>query len=79
MATLADLGRVDDLLKILKSVLEIDDPNNVKHTFCKEIVEKVRKVIEKQESAVFKNDFERIEKLLIEQGHIIDAVSFFLL
>lgn len=35
---LAELGRPDDAIPILKSVLELDDPHANKHTFFKEIV-----------------------------------------
>lgn len=35
---LAELGRPDDAIPILKSVLEVDDPQQNKHTFFKEIV-----------------------------------------
>ncbi|GLV39758.1 hypothetical protein CBL_08176 [Carabus blaptoides fortunei] len=70
VAALAQLGRLDDALQILKSVLEIDDPNNVKHTFSKEVIELVSSAVEKQNKAELKQEYERLEKYLNEQGHI---------
>lgn len=71
------MGRVDDALQILKSVLEIDDPNNIKHTFSKEVIELVSSAVEKQNKPEVKQEYERLEKYLNEQGHITQVVSYF--
>lgn len=77
VAALAQMGRVDDALQILKSVLEIDDPNNIKHTFSKEVIELVSSAVEKQNKPEVKQEYERLEKYLNEQGHITQVVSYF--
>lgn len=72
---LAELGRPDDALPILKSVLELDDPHANKHTFFKEIIDKVREVINQSGDKEVEADFNRIVKLLSDGGHITDSVS----
>lgn len=72
---LAELGRPDDAIPILKSVLELDDPHANKHTFFKEIVDKVREVINQSGNKEVEADFNRVVKLLADGGHITDSVS----
>lgn len=43
---MADVNRADDALPILRSVLEIDGPQEVKHTFCEEVVSQFLVLIE---------------------------------
>lgn len=38
VAALAQLGRADDALPVLRSVLEVHDPSQNKHTFTKDVV-----------------------------------------
>ena len=35
---LTDLGRLDDVFPLLRSVLEMDARNNIKHTYCEDVV-----------------------------------------
>lgn len=77
---LTDLGRPDDVLPILRSVLEIDDPTQKKHTFTEEVLSKVREGIKQKNNKELEQDFSRVEKFLVDQGHIsadVSAVSLY--
>lgn len=70
---LADVGRVEDSLPILRAVLEINDPTMMKHTFVKEAIEKVKESIKKINNKEIEHDFNKIEKFLNDYGHISDS------
>ncbi|KAJ8717254.1 hypothetical protein PYW08_005653 [Mythimna loreyi] len=68
---LADMGRVEDALPVLRSVLDIDIPTQKdKHTFFEETVERVRKAVEKGKNKDTLKEFENIEKALKDRGLI---------
>ncbi|KAM3963187.1 pentatricopeptide repeat-containing protein 2, mitochondrial [Aphomia sociella] len=55
---LADMGRVDDALPVLRSVLDIDIPEEKdKHTFFEETVSRVRDAVEKSNNQDQKKEF----------------------
>ncbi|GBP13894.1 Pentatricopeptide repeat-containing protein 2, mitochondrial [Eumeta japonica] len=65
---LAEMGRVDDVLPILRGVLEIDSPEtNNKHTFFKDTITQIRTAVEKSTSEDIQKEFNDIEKALRER------------
>ncbi|KPJ05730.1 Pentatricopeptide repeat-containing protein 2 [Papilio xuthus] len=68
---LAEMGRVDDALPVLKAVMDIDLPEqNQKHTFFDETISKVRSCVEKTENKDLQKEFENIEKALRDRDLI---------
>lgn len=72
---MSQLNRMEEVLKILKSVTEFDDPNNIKHTISKDVIDNIWEGVEKITNPSIKQDFQRIEKILAEEGHVIETVS----
>jgi len=72
-AALADLGRPDDALPILRAVLEADVVRDIKHTFSEEIIQRVKKSISDFNNPEVTREFERIEKQLRASGNISSA------
>ncbi|XP_018324120.1 pentatricopeptide repeat-containing protein 2, mitochondrial [Agrilus planipennis] len=71
VSALCDLGRVEDCIPLIKSVLNTDTPSqNTVQTFNKDVIEKVKAAIEKSNSDELKSEMNRIEKFLQEEGHI---------
>lgn len=75
---LANIGRLDETIAILKSMLDKDVPTNVKHTYSKEVIDRIHAIFEKHDDPTLKQEFKRIEKYLIDNGHITDTVSIFI-
>lgn len=73
---LAQLGRADDAIPVLRSVLEVHDPSLTKQTFSRDVVEGVQTEIVKKGNKEEIQDFGRIEKFLVENGHITEKVKF---
>nr|XP_021198169.2 pentatricopeptide repeat-containing protein 2, mitochondrial [Helicoverpa armigera] len=68
---LADMGRVEDTLPILRSVLDIDSPTQRdKHTFFEETMDRVQKAAEKGANKDVLKQFEDIRKALKDRGLI---------
>jgi len=65
------LGRPEDALPILKSVLQVND-TNFKHTFTKDTVANLKKAVEKSGDNELVQSFNRLEKFLVENGNISD-------
>lgn len=66
---LADMGRVEDTLPVLRNVLDIDSPaQKDKHTFFDETLERVRKAVEISKNKDVQKEFEDIEKALKDRG-----------
>ncbi|CAG9795765.1 unnamed protein product [Diatraea saccharalis] len=66
---LADMDRVDDAFPVLRSVMEIDVPEQThKHTFFEETISRVRQAVEKSKNQDVKKEFENIEKALRDRG-----------
>ncbi|KAL0820494.1 hypothetical protein ABMA28_006357 [Loxostege sticticalis] len=62
---LADVGRVDDALPVLRSVLDIDIPEEKdKHTFFEDTISRVKAAVEKKNDKDIQKQFENIEKEL---------------
>ncbi|CAG5049186.1 unnamed protein product [Parnassius apollo] len=70
---LADIGRVDDALPILRAVMDNDTPEQKgKHTFFEETISKVRNAVEKAANKDIQKEFENIEKALRDRN-LIDS------
>lgn len=69
-----ELERTEDVIPILRSALEAQSPNLSKQTFCREVIDRTRQAISKMPDTAkeLKMDYERIEKFLIDHGHITD-------
>lgn len=75
---MVDISRIDDALSILKSVLEMDSAQNTKHTFPKDVIDRVHEAVKKQDNPNITEEFNRVHKYLQEQGHISAEVCKFL-
>lgn len=71
---LIKLGRVDDALPILRSVLEGNSASvgEHKHTFIKEVIDKVEGAIIECKNEDELNEFNRLKRFLQQNGHIED-------
>ncbi|KAJ0174128.1 hypothetical protein K1T71_010274 [Dendrolimus kikuchii] len=68
---LANMGRVDDALPVLRAVLEIDAPNQMdKHTFFNETIASVREAVTKSNNKDIEREFKNIEKAFSDRGLI---------
>lgn len=68
-----ELGRIDDVIPILRSILESYSGSSLhKQTFCAEVLEKVKAAMETCENKELKIDYERIEKYMKDNGHVTD-------
>lgn len=73
---LTDVGRIEEAVFVLKSILAEDVPSNSRQTFNKEVVETVKEAVTKTENPDLLLEFERIESIFIKEGHISETVSF---
>lgn len=64
------MNRLEDTLPILRSIIDIDNPNNVKHTFTKDVIDRIEKAVKKQDNPTVTEEFKRIKKYFQEQGNI---------
>lgn len=74
---LAQLGRHEDALGLLRSVVNTDSTLDKKGTFAKDSIEKISMIIKSTNNKDLVNEFTSIEKYLIENGHLTDDVSAF--
>ncbi|CAH0550263.1 unnamed protein product [Brassicogethes aeneus] len=74
VAAFADLGRVEDAIPVLKSILSDDNPGTTVHTFNKDVIEKVKNAVVQLDNPDTSLEFNRIEQMLQKQGHIADTV-----
>ncbi|PNF38994.1 hypothetical protein B7P43_G05983 [Cryptotermes secundus] len=72
VAALADIGRPEDALPILRSVLDVDVPSQKKQTFSEEVIQKLRASADKTGNKETIYEFQQIVKRLSEGGHITD-------
>ncbi|XP_050505782.1 pentatricopeptide repeat-containing protein 2, mitochondrial-like [Diabrotica virgifera virgifera] len=72
VACLASVGRVENAIPIMKSVLSEDTPGTQKHTFNKDTLEKVQEAVTALDNPEYAVEFNRIEQLLQKQGHIVE-------
>lgn len=70
VAALADVGRPEDALPVLRSIIDTDVPSQRKQTFSEEVIEKLRSAVEKLNNKEVTHDFQNVEKRLREGGHI---------
>ncbi|XP_067004607.1 pentatricopeptide repeat-containing protein 2, mitochondrial [Anabrus simplex] len=71
-AALADIGRPEDSFPILRTVLQVDNPAEQKQTIAREVVQRVKEAVQRLENKNALYEFEQLEKLLTNQGHICD-------
>lgn len=69
----ADLNRHEDILPILRSVLDVEDPLQNKHTFPKDVIEKLEKSFESITNKDLQMDFQRILKFLRDNKHVSET------
>ncbi|KAL1502192.1 hypothetical protein ABEB36_007370 [Hypothenemus hampei] len=71
VVALAEIGRLDDVIPILKFVLSDDTPQNENvHTFNRDVLEKVKQAVSKSNNPEITLEFNRVEQMLIKQGHV---------
>lgn len=69
---LTKIGRLEDAIVILKSVLTIE---RGEHTFNKDVVDEVKKAVLASDNPEISVEFNRIEQLLQKQGNISEKVK----
>nr|CAH7737311.1 unnamed protein product [Callosobruchus chinensis] len=75
VAALAEVGRVENAIPLLKSILSQDVAGTNKHTFNKDVIERVRSAVAKLDNPEIALEFNRVEQQLQKEGHIMDNVS----
>lgn len=65
------MERLDDLIPVFRTVLEIGGPLEKRHTFCREVIQKVKDAIAASKSEV-PQDLQRMLEYLEANGHISD-------
>jgi len=72
MLALANIGRPDDVMPILRYSLEFDNPSGdtAKATVCPDVLEKIGEAVQKLGNTEVTADFQRIEKALKETNQI---------
>ncbi|XP_063700900.1 pentatricopeptide repeat-containing protein 2, mitochondrial-like [Culicoides brevitarsis] len=71
VVAMLDLGRVEDVIPILRSILEAPVGASMhKQTFCIDVLDRVRKEMEKVNDKELKLDYERIDRYLREHEHV---------
>lgn len=68
------VGRLDDVILLLKSIISEDRPTGVTHTFNKEVLDIIKEAVSKAESPEISLDFNRLEQLFIKEGHVSEQV-----
>ncbi|XP_073953806.1 pentatricopeptide repeat-containing protein 2, mitochondrial-like [Choristoneura fumiferana] len=72
-SALAEMGRADDAIPVLRAVLEIDSPQQKdKHTFFEETIAKVREAVEKSDNKDVKKEFDDIVTAMVDR-QLIDS------
>lgn len=75
MVALCDLGRVEDVIPILQSVINYDVADNrVKQSFSVDVIAKVKETVDKRDNAELKLEFNRIYEIFQSQAHISQEV-----
>ncbi|XP_062553584.1 pentatricopeptide repeat-containing protein 2, mitochondrial-like [Armigeres subalbatus] len=69
---LTSLERLDDLIPVFRSVLEVGGPLEKRQTFCREVIQKVQDAITSTKSEV-PQDLKRMLEYLEANGHISDT------
>lgn len=71
----AQLGRLEEAIVLLKSVISEDEPGQISHTFSKDVVEAVKSVVSNTDNPEITLEFSKLENLLVKEGHISDTVN----
>lgn len=71
LLALTEMERLDDLIPVFRTVLEVGGPLEKRHTFCREVVQKVKDVLASTKSEV-PQDLNRMLEFLEANGHIAD-------
>ncbi|XP_055532418.1 pentatricopeptide repeat-containing protein 2, mitochondrial-like [Wyeomyia smithii] len=71
LLALVKLGRFDDLVPILRSVLEVGGPLENKQTFCQEVIQQIKEALDTTAEAV-PQDLQRILGFLESNGHVTE-------
>ncbi|XP_065086289.1 pentatricopeptide repeat-containing protein 2, mitochondrial-like [Ochlerotatus camptorhynchus] len=66
---LTAMQRLDDLIPVFRSVLEVGGPLEKRHTFCREVVQKVKDALASSKSEV-PQDLQRMIEYLEANGHV---------
>ncbi|XP_050539963.1 pentatricopeptide repeat-containing protein 2, mitochondrial-like [Daktulosphaira vitifoliae] len=83
VVALSDLGRIQDVLPILRSVLSLDQPSDsyniaVKQTFCRDVINIVKNAVEKSDNEGIMMEFNRIlsqfDELSIISESTLDSI-----
>ncbi|XP_068895449.1 pentatricopeptide repeat-containing protein 2, mitochondrial-like [Tenebrio molitor] len=69
----AQLGRLEEAIVLLKSVISEDEPGQISHTFSKDVVEAVKSVVSNTDNPEMTLEFSKLENLLVKEGHISDT------
>ncbi|XP_044265065.1 pentatricopeptide repeat-containing protein 2, mitochondrial-like [Tribolium madens] len=67
---LSDVGRLDDVIAILKSIISDDRPGEVTHTFSRDVLEAIKAKVLSADNPEISLEFNRLEKLFEKEGHI---------
>ncbi|XP_037046671.1 pentatricopeptide repeat-containing protein 2, mitochondrial-like [Bradysia coprophila] len=67
----SNLGRADDAVAILRGVLQLQDTPN-RHSFTKDAINTVKEAVNKTADNELIQNFDRLEKYLIENGQVDD-------
>ncbi|RZC36568.1 pentatricopeptide repeat-containing protein 2, mitochondrial-like [Asbolus verrucosus] len=70
---LSEIGRLDEAIVILKSVISEDVPGNVPHTFNRDVMERVKSAVLKMDNPDVSLEFNRLETLFEKQGHVSNS------
>ncbi|XP_049813223.1 pentatricopeptide repeat-containing protein 2, mitochondrial-like isoform X1 [Schistocerca nitens] len=73
-AALADLNRLEDAVAVLRRAVQVDNPNQAKVSFTKDVVEKVKAASEREERKEIAHEAQALLKRLSENGHTIDQI-----
>ncbi|XP_055606370.1 pentatricopeptide repeat-containing protein 2, mitochondrial-like [Uranotaenia lowii] len=66
------MERLEDLIPVFRSVLEIGGPLERKQTFCREVIDEVQKVLSSTKVEI-PQDLKRMLQFLEENGHVTDS------
>ncbi|PSN51224.1 hypothetical protein C0J52_10560 [Blattella germanica] len=70
VAALSDLGRPEDALPVLRSIIDSDVPRQSMQTISSEVIEKLKQATEKTGNKELSYEVQQLEKRLQDGGHI---------
>ncbi|KAB0804820.1 hypothetical protein PPYR_01790 [Photinus pyralis] len=75
VVALVDLGRIDDALAVLKSILQEDGARmGPIHTFNMDVIGKLKNAVKERNNADLSLEFDRLEKYFKDHGHISNTL-----